>query len=221
MDADAQTRRRAARAAEPAQAPAPYRLIGPGDARAAQPNTPATPAAPAESAAAAEPAAPASPAEPAPRPTPGGADATPPVAPATPGGASAIAPAQPANPAPTTGAEAVGGESGQVEAGETADAGPATPERERAQTALSAVLTQLASGAVDYTKMNTETATRVRAQQPSLTPALTQYGAVRSITPLGERGGSQRFRVTFANGEATFVIATDAQGLITALGVES
>jgi hypothetical protein len=86
---------------------------------------------------------------------------------------------------------------------------------------LSSVLTQLASGNFDYTKMNTETAARVRTQQASLTPALTQYGAVRTITPLGERGGSQRFRVTFANGEATFVIATNAQGLITALGIES
>ena len=70
-------------------------------------------------------------------------------------------------------------------------------------------------------QMNEETAGRVRTQQPSLTPALKQYGAIQSIAPLAEAGGSQRFRVTFANGEATFVIATDAAGKIIALGVES
>ena len=133
--------------------------------------------------------------------------------------ATAVQPAPPAAPAQPAAAPS-------APAGETAedaedDAGPATPERARAETALRRVLGELAAGTPDYAQMNEATAARVRTQQPSLTPALKQYGAIRTLTPLAATGGSQRFRVDFANGSATFVIATDAAGKITALGVES
>jgi hypothetical protein len=202
FDADAQTRRRArAAAAQPATAPlppTPYRLVGPGASDAAA-ETAAQPAAP---------AAPTAPAEPA---NPGQSSTG--VAPASPAEPAAAArPATDATPPVEAGGE-TGGQAG-------AAAGPASPEQARANTALTRVLGELAAGTPDYAQMNTETAARVRVQQPSLTPALKQYGAIKTITPLSPSGGSQRFRVTFANGEATFVIATDAAGKIIALGVE-
>lgn len=219
-ETDAQTRRRAPAAQPaPAPAPAPYRLLGPGAAGAGTaPSTPPgaapaatpqdTPAAPAGSITAAPGAedqagtAPTSPVQ-----------SAPPAAPATPTvpatGGTAAQPSTPAAPA------------GEAAADDEADAGLAAPERARAETALRRVLGELAAGAPDYAQMNEATAARVRTQQPQLTPALTQYGAIRTITPLADADGSQRFRVTFANGSAVFVIATDAEGKITALGVES
>lgn len=199
FEADAQSRRRrtpAQPAPVAAPAPAPYRLVGPGAAGAATPPGEAVRATPAE------PATPAG----------EGQSATP---------ATRAVPATPATPGAGTQQTGTEGAAGtETEAGGQAEAGPDTPERGRARTALTRVLGELASGTPDYAQMNEETATRVKAQQPSLTPALKQYGAVKTITPLAVAGGSQRFRVEFANGAATFVIATDAAGKITALGVE-
>lgn len=211
--ADAQTRSRTrARpaATEPAPlAPAPYRLIGPGSAQEAEVRSTASEAGAADEGSAAAPGQGATPATPTERATP----ATP-ASPATGQSATPAAPATPANPAAPAAEE-------DGDAGDT-EAGPDTPERARAQAALTRVIGELRTGNVDYARMSEAVAARVRTQQPALTPALTQYGAVQSIAPLGaaEADGSQRFRVTFANGAATWTINTDAEGRITNLGVE-
>jgi len=198
-DADAQSRNRArAGAAANVQAtlpPTPYRLLGPGAVEAdASVQAGATPATDDEDRAAPQGATPATPARPD-EPTQG---------------SGAAQPATPADPARPAGQD--------VQAGE--DAGEATPERARAEAALRRVLAGLAAGTPNYDLMDEQTAARVRAQQPSLTPALKQYGAIRTITPLASADANQRFRVEFENGAATFVINAQTDGTITALGVE-
>ncbi len=98
-------------------------------------------------------------------------------------------------------------------------AAPAPPPEvvSRHQTVLTSTIAGMQAGKPDYGSMVPQLADAVRQQEAAITPALQQLGEVKTIAYDGVVQGALKFKVAFANGETTWIIALGPDGKIAGL----
>lgn len=87
----------------------------------------------------------------------------------------------------------------------------------KSETALRAVISDLQSGTIDYSKFTDDLATQVREQADAIGSLLTQFGSVQSMTHKGQPQGADQFEVQFENQKTEWVIGFDSDDKIAAL----
>jgi len=87
----------------------------------------------------------------------------------------------------------------------------------KSETALRAVISELQSGTIDYSRFSDDLATQVREQADAIGSLLTQFGSVQSITHKGQPQGAELFEVQFENQKSEWVIGFDSEDKIAAL----
>ncbi|HUH22951.1 MAG TPA: hypothetical protein VLZ51_02695 [Brevundimonas sp.] len=124
-------------------------------------------------------------------------------------------------PAPTTGAAAtLPNAFEQPAAAPARPAAPAVaeaPDIARSEQALRAAIVSFQSGQVDYSVFSEDLATQIRAQAAQVTPMVQNFGALKSISHVGQQDGADLFRVIFEKQATDWVIAFDDNDQIAAL----
>ena len=96
----------------------------------------------------------------------------------------------------------------------SAPAAPATPQSEDT---LRAIIASAQAGAMDYSLMTDDLASRIREQEATVTPLIQGFGAVQAVDFVGSQGEADLFAVTFANAATQWMIGFDASGKVAAL----
>jgi len=82
---------------------------------------------------------------------------------------------------------------------------------------LRAAIVSFQSGQVDYSVFSEDLATQIRAQAAQVTPMVQNFGALKSISHVGQQDGADLFRVIFEKQATDWVIAFDDNDQIAAL----
>lgn len=91
------------------------------------------------------------------------------------------------------------------------------PDIARSEQALRAAIVSFQSGQVDYSVFSEDLATQIRAQAAQVTPMVQNFGALKSISHVGQQDGADLFRVIFEKQATDWVIAFDDNDQIAAL----
>ncbi|MGH7021482.1 MAG: hypothetical protein ACREEY_16500 [Brevundimonas sp.] len=106
--------------------------------------------------------------------------------------------------------------------GEPAPAPAAAPAAEapdiaRSEQALRAAIASFQSGNVDYTVFSDDLAVQIREQAATVSPLVQQFGALKTISHVGQQDGADLFRVVFEKQATDWVIAFNDENQIAAL----
>jgi len=91
------------------------------------------------------------------------------------------------------------------------------PDIARSEEALRAAIASFQSGSVDYTVFSDDLAVQIREQAASVTPMVQQFGALKTISHVGQQDGADLFRVVFEKQTTDWVIAFNEDNQISAL----
>lgn len=91
------------------------------------------------------------------------------------------------------------------------------PDIARAEQALRAAIASFQSGDVDYSVFSDDLAVQIREQAETVTPLVQQFGALKTISHVGQQDGADLFRVVFEKQATDWVIAFNDDDQIAAL----
>ena len=91
------------------------------------------------------------------------------------------------------------------------------PDIARAEQALRAAIASFQSGNVDYSVFSDDLAVQIREQATTVTPLVQQFGALKTISHVGQQDGADLFRVVFEKQATDWVIAFNDDNQIAAL----
>lgn len=94
---------------------------------------------------------------------------------------------------------------------------PAAPANAQSEDTLRAIIASAQAGAMDYSLMTDDLASRIREQEATVTPLIQGFGAVQAVDFVGSQGEADLFAVTFANAATQWMIGFDASGKVAAL----
>lgn len=92
-----------------------------------------------------------------------------------------------------------------------------TPANARSEELLRDIIAGAQSGAMPYALMTDDLAGKVRAQEATVLPLLSGFGAVQALDFTGSQSGADMFAVNFANASTQWIIGVDASGKVAAL----
>lgn len=106
--------------------------------------------------------------------------------------------------------------------GQAAEAEPAPPAareplRALAEPTLRSIIASAQAGAMDYSAMTEDLASKVREQEGQVTPLIQSFGALQSVEFVGSQNGADLFAVTFAEAATQWVIGFNEDGKVAAL----
>lgn len=106
--------------------------------------------------------------------------------------------------------------------GQAAEAEPAPPAareplRAAAEPTLRTIIASAQAGAMDYSAMTEDLASKVREQEGQVTPLIQSFGALQSVEFVGSQNGADLFAVTFAEAATQWVIGFNEDGKVAAL----
>lgn len=99
-------------------------------------------------------------------------------------------------------------------------AAPMTANATKAEGVIRSSIDQLRAGKLDTSGMTDQMAQAITGQLPQVQAALTQLGALKSITYLGEDQGADGFRVVFEKGPVIWLVHFDAAGKVDGMGMQ-
>ncbi len=114
--------------------------------------------------------------------------------------AGSVAPTRLVAPAPT---------------GQVTPSDPATAAA--AEAMLKTTISAMQNGAPNYDDMSPDLAAKVREQAVNITPLVTGFGTLQSVTHVGRENGAELFMVTFDKQATQWIIGQAEDGKITAL----
>ena len=82
---------------------------------------------------------------------------------------------------------------------------------------LRTIIASAQAGAMDYSVMTEDLASKVREQEATVTPLIQGFGAVQAVDFVGSENGADLFAVTFANAATHWIIGFDETGKVAAL----
>ncbi len=95
---------------------------------------------------------------------------------------------------------------------------PADPAAAAAAEAkLKATIAAIQNGAPNYDDMSTDLAAKVREQAANITPLVSSFGTLQSVTHVGRENGAELFMVTFDKQATQWILGLAEDGKITAL----
>lgn len=94
---------------------------------------------------------------------------------------------------------------------------PATPANPRSEDVLRAYIAGAQAGAVDYSGMTDDVATRLRGQEAVNLPLIAGFGPVQAVDFLGVHNGNDVYAVTFATEATEWLIGFNEAGKVAAL----
>ena len=83
------------------------------------------------------------------------------------------------------------------------------PANARSEETLRTIIAGAQAGALDYSLLTDDLASKVREQEAQLTPMIQGFGAVQAVDFVGAQNGADLFVVTFANAATQWVIGFD------------
>ena len=101
----------------------------------------------------------------------------------------------------------------------TAPAAPAVrePLNAAAEATLRTIIASTQAGAMDYSVMTEDLASKVREQEAQVTPLIQGFGALQSVEFVGSENGADLFAVTFAEAATQWIIGFNDDGKVAAL----
>ncbi|GAA0641089.1 hypothetical protein [Brevundimonas lenta] len=91
------------------------------------------------------------------------------------------------------------------------------PANPRAEATLRAFISGAQTGAIDYSVMTPDLATKVREQEGQVRPLIQSLGAVQAVDFVDSQDGADLFAVVFANAATEWIIGFDESGKVAAL----
>jgi hypothetical protein len=91
------------------------------------------------------------------------------------------------------------------------------PLNAAAEETLRTLIASAQAGAMDYSLMTEDLASKVREQEAQVTPLIQGFGAVQTIDFVGSQNGADLFAVAFANAATEWIIGFNADGEVAAL----
>lgn len=93
----------------------------------------------------------------------------------------------------------------------------AAPDVARGEAALRDIIADVQGEGFDYAVFSANLAAQIRQQAAQVTPLIKGFGAVRSVTFMGQERDAQLFKVVFDNQETEWLIGFDDQDKVAAL----
>jgi hypothetical protein len=98
-----------------------------------------------------------------------------------------------------------------------AAATPAQPANAASEETLRTIIAGAQAGAIDYSLMTDDLASKVREQEATVMPLIQGFGAVQAVDFIGPQDGADLFVVAFAKAETQWVIGFNEAGKVAAL----
>lgn len=106
---------------------------------------------------------------------------------------------------------------GQAAAAEPAAPAAREPLNAAAEPTLRTLIASAQAGAMDYSVMTEDLASKVREQEAQVTPLIQGFGDLQSIEFVGSQNGADLFAVTFAEAATQWIIGFNESGKVAAL----
>lgn len=91
------------------------------------------------------------------------------------------------------------------------------PDIARAEEVLRTVIAAAQAGQLDYSDFTDDLAARMRTQEARLLPVIQSFGAVQTVSYVGQESGAGLFRIVFANQNTEWLIGFSPDDRIAAL----
>ena len=105
----------------------------------------------------------------------------------------------------------------QGQAAEVAAPAVREPLNATAEPTLRTLITSAQAGAMDYSVMTEDLASKVREQEAQVTPLIQGFGELQTIEFVGSQDGADLFAVNFAEAATQWVIGFNDDGKVAAL----
>ncbi|OGN41891.1 MAG: hypothetical protein A2623_05990 [Caulobacterales bacterium RIFCSPHIGHO2_01_FULL_70_19] len=106
---------------------------------------------------------------------------------------------------------------GQAAEAEAAAPAAREPLNAAAEPTLRTIIASAQAGAMDYSVMTEDLASKVREQEAQVTPLIQGFGDLQSVEFVGSQNGADLFAVTFAEAATQWIIGFNEAGKVAAL----